>query len=87
MLYPVELRAQNQRLTRFYLAKSGYDVKELYTSVSLNVMQAYLAISAIFLFAVAARSGEADRNPWMNSSFVATWLESMTSLGARLIRR
>ena len=36
MLYPVELRAQNQRLTRFYLAKSGYHVKELYISVSLK---------------------------------------------------
>ena len=29
MLYPVELRAQNQCLARFYLAKSGNDVKEL----------------------------------------------------------
>ena len=29
MLYPVELRAQNQRLTHFYLAKSGWYPKEL----------------------------------------------------------
>ena len=82
MLYPVELRAQNQRLTRFYLAKSGYDVKELYTSVSLNVMQAYLAISAIFLFAVAARSGEADCNP-LDEQFLRSYMAGEYDLVGR----
>ena len=36
-------------------------------------MQAYLAVSAILLFAVAARSGEADRNP-LNEQFLRSYM-------------
>jgi hypothetical protein len=36
-------------------------------------MQAYLAVSAILLFAVAARSGEADRNP-LDEQFLRSYM-------------
>jgi len=54
----------------------------LYTSVSLNVMQAYLAISAILLFTVVARSGEADRNP-LDEQFLRSYMAGEYDLVGR----
>jgi hypothetical protein len=54
----------------------------LYNPVSLNAMQAYLAISAILLFAVSASSGEADRNP-LDEQFLRNYMAGEYDLVGR----
>jgi hypothetical protein len=49
-------------------------------------MKAYLAMWAILLIAVSARSEDVDRKPQDEAFLRNTWLESMTSSGASLIR-